>query len=920
MLRRNWLWVLVGVALAVGIGATSIAVFYTDILWFGEVGFLSVFTTVLSARAVTGLLGALFFFLITFVSLQAVLWKRRNLTLVGGLVMPVPISVTVPDRIRKWMLLPSAVVGILGGVAAFSQWHVVLAYLNRTPFGLSDPFFGKDVGFYIFTLPFYRLLQQHLWVAFTAALAVSALAYFIFGDIRFAPRRIAVEKRARAHLSILATILFVLRAWGYQISVWDLMYSPRGVAFGASYVDVNAQVPAFRVLIFAALLGAALSLASLALRSMRFIGYSVAILVILSLGVGYAYPAFMQNFTVSPNELAYELPFIEHNIRFTRQAFGIDDIESVPFAAANNITQAELQENSATIRNFRLWDYRVLKDTYTQVQEIRMYYKFNDVDVDRYVVNGELRLALSSARELDISALPPEANSWINIHLKYTHGYGIVMSPASEVTRDGMPAFYLQDIPPKPSADVSVTRPEIYFGELTNHYIIVNTKEPEFDYPRTETETLEPTFYQGKAGIPLGGFLRRLAFMLRFRDYQILVSGAVTPESRVVMRRNIMERVRAIAPFLMYDQDPYIVTADGKLYWMLDAYTVSANYPYSQPDPVAGVNYIRNSVKVVIDAYDGTITFYQADLEDPIIMTYAKIFPELLTPISEMPESLKAHIRYPEDMFKIQSRTLLTYHMTDPNVYYNKEDYWELPREVYGASETAVTPYYIVLDVPGQDEPEYMLMTAFTPRGKPNMTAWLGIRCDYNEYGKATLYAVPKDMLVPGPMQVESLFSQNPQIAANMTLWGQRGSQVIRGNLLTYPVGDSLLYMEPLYLQAETVRIPELKLVLMYYGGRVVMGTSVADALSQLFGEGLPIEPPDGTQPGERPTDVTGLVAEANALWREAQEALRAGDWAGYGRAIEELGRVLSELSGLTGAAAVELEGALPEEPVGTVP
>jgi len=917
MLRRNWLWVLVGAALAVGIGATSIAVFYTDILWFREVGFLSVFTTVLSARAVIGLLGGIFFFLITFLSLQAVLWKRQTLTLVAGLVMPVPVA--IPRNLRRWTLLPSAVIGVLGGIAAFTQWHVVLAYLNQTPFGLSDPFFSKDVGFYIFTLPFVRLVQQHLWVAFLAALAVSALAYFIFGDIRFGPRRIAVEPRARTHISILAAILFALRAWGYQISIWDLMYSPRGVAYGASYVDIHAQVPAYRVLIFAAILGALLSLSSLFLRSLRFIGYSVVALVILSLGVGYAYPTFMQNFTVSPNELAYELPFIEHNIRFTRNAFGIDDIDSAPFAAANNITQADLVQNASTLRNFRLWDYRVLKDTYTQVQEIRMYYKFNDVDVDRYVVNGELRLVLASARELDITALPPEANSWINIHLKYTHGYGIVMSPASEVTRDGMPAFYLQDIPPRPSADITVTRPEIYFGELTNHYIVVNTKEPEFDYPRAETETLEPTFYKGEAGIPLGGFLRRLAFMLRFRDYQILVSGALTPESRVVMKRNIMERVQAIAPFFMYDQDPYIVTADGKLYWMLDAYTVSANYPYSQPDPVVGVNYIRNSVKVVIDAYDGTITFYQADSEDPIITTYAKIFPELLRPISEMPDSLKEHIRYPEDMFRIQSRALLTYHMIDPNVYYNKEDYWELPREIYGANETiTVTPYYIVLDVPGQEEPEYMLMTAFTPRGKPNMTAWLGIRCDYADYGKATLYAVPKDVLVPGPMQVESLFSQNPQIAANITLWGQRGSQVIRGNLLTYPVGDSLLYMEPLYLQAETVKIPELKLVLMYYGGKVVMGTSAADALSQLFGEGLPLEPPGGAEPGERPTDVGGLVARANALWEEAQEAIRAGNWAGYGAAVEELGRVLRELSALTGAQVLEPEAA--PEASGTIP
>jgi uncharacterized membrane protein (UPF0182 family) len=912
MQRRNWLWVLIGIVVAIGLGATAISTFYTNMLWFREVGFLSVFTKIISARVAIAVLGGLFFFLITLLSLVAVMWRRRDFTVVGGLVMPIPI--TIPRSYRRYLALPALVVGVLGGVAAYSQWHVVLAYLNQIPFGTADPFFAKDVGFYIFTLPFYRLLQQHLWVAFLSSLAVSAFVYFILGDIRFAPRRIAVERRARIHLSVLAAILFALKAWGYQISTWNLMYSPRGVAFGASYADIHAQAPAYRVLMFGALLGAGISLFSLALRSFRFIGYSVLGLVALSLAVGYAYPAFMQQFTVSPNELAYELPFIEHNINFTREAFDIDDIQSSPFAAENDITQADLNENAATIQNFRLWDYRVLKDTYTQMQEIRMYYSFHDVDVERYEVGGQTRLVLSSPRELDIRSLPAEATSWVNLHLKYTHGYGMVMSPASEVTRDGMPSFYLMDIPPKSTTEIKVERPELYFGELSNHYIVVNTKEPEFDYPRTDTETIAPTFYQGKAGIPVGSILNRLAFMLRFRDYQILVSGAITPESRLIMTRNIMERVQTIAPFFMYDPDPYLVTADGRMYWMIDAYTVTANYPYSQPDAILGVNYIRNSVKVVIDAYDGTVTFYQADEEDPIIRTYAKIFPDLLTPIEEMPDSLKAHVRYPEALFAAQSRMLLTYHMTDPSVYYNKEDYWELPREIYGNAEQAVSPYYVVIDVPGQPQPEYMLMTSFTPRGKQNMTAWLGIRCDYEDYGKATLYTVPKDQLVAGPMQVESLFSQNPMISEATTLWGQVGTQVIRGNLLVIPVGDSLLYVEPLYLQAERVKIPELKRVLMYYGGRVVMGTSPGEALSQLFGD-IPAVPPGPGGEGGEPTDLAGLVAAANRLWSEAQEALKAGDWAGYGRAIDELGQVLSELSGLTGVSILETPPVEPGAP-----
>lgn len=905
MPRQRWLWILIGVALAIGLAGTGLAGFYTDILWFREVGFTSVFLKILTARVGIALLGGAFFFLITFVNLEAILWRRQDFTLIGGLVMPVPI--TLPRRARRWILLPAVVVGVLGGVAGYSQWHVVLAFFNQTPFGIKDPFFARDVGFYLFSLPFYRLLQQHVWVAFLASLVVSGIVYFIFGDVRFAPRRIIVERRARVHLSVLAAILFSLKAWGYQIDIWDLMYSPRGVAFGASYTDIHAQVPAFRMLIIAALIGAGLSLIGLVIRSFRYVGFSVAGLVVLSLAVGYAYPAFMQQFTVSPNELAYELPFIENNIKFTRQAFNLDTIDRVEFPAADNLTQADVASDVGTVKNFRWWDYRVLKDTYTQVQEIRMYYKFNDVDIDRYTVNGEYRQVLLSPRELDLKSLPQEANTWINLHLKYTHGYGVVMSPASEVTASGLPTFYFQDVPPRTTTDIKLDRPEIYFGELTNQYIIVNSKEPEFDYPRTDIESIEPTFYQGRAGVPVGGFLSKLAFTLRFRDYQILVSGAMAPGSKLMFRRNIMERVNAIAPFFMYDSDPYLVIADGKMYWFIDAYTVSANYPYSQPDPVTRVNYVRNSVKVVVDAYNGNVTFYRVDEQDPILTTYSKIFPGLLRPMAEMPASVKAHMRYPEDFFKMQTRVLLTYHMTNPSVYYNKEDYWEIPHEIYGNAEVTVQPYYTVLTLPGETSPEYVLMTPFTPRGKPNMTAWLAARSDPGQYGKMLLFAFPKDKLVPGPMQVESLLAQNPQISQSMTLWGQVGSQVIRGNLLSLPIKDSLLYIEPLYIQAEKVKIPELKRMLMYYAGRVVMGTSTEDALAQLFGAPAKETEPGQTGPRVEPTDIAGLIARANELWSEAQDRLKAGDWAGYGRAVAELGRVLADLQAASSGGAANV-------------
>ncbi|HHW18141.1 MAG TPA: UPF0182 family protein [Firmicutes bacterium] len=900
MPRQRWLWILIGLALALGLASTALARFYTEILWFKEVGYISVFTKILKARWGIGLAGGVLFFLVAFLNLEAVIWKRRDLTLVGGLVMPVPLP--LPAGITRWVALIAAIVGFLGGVAAYSQWHIILAYFNATPFNIKDPFFGKDVGFYIFSLPFISLIQQHLWVALLAALLLAGVLYFVLGDLRFGPRRILANRRARVHLSVLAAILFALKAWGYQISTWNLMYSPRGVAFGASYTDIYAQVPAYRVLMIASIAGMAVSLLGLAMRNFRWIGVAVVGLVGLSIVVGYAYPAFMQQFTVSPNELAYEAPFIEKNIQFTRDAFGLNKIQVVEYPAEDSLSKEDIEKNPGTIENLRLWDYRALKDTYSQVQEIRMYYRFNDVDIDRYVVNQRYRQVLLSARELDVNLLPAEARTWINIHLKYTHGYGLVMSPSSEVTREGMPAFYFMDVPPKTTTDLVITRPEIYFGELTDHYIIVKTKEPEFDFPRTDTEAIEPTFYEGTAGIPLSSFLNRLAFMLRFRDYQILVSGAITPESRIVMRRNIVERVKAIAPFFMYDSDPYLVLADGRLYWFIDGYTVSANYPYSQPDSVTGVNYIRNSVKAVIDAYNGSVVFYRADEEDPILRTYEKIFPGLVKPMSEMPPNLLAHIRFPQDLFMVQSRMLLTYHMTNPQVYYNKEDYWEIPKEVYANQEKPVEPYYLVLTIPGEPAPEYVLITPFTPTGKPNMTAWLAVRCDPAHYGEMILFMLPKDKLIPGPMQVESLFAQNPLISEAMTLWGQVDSQVIRGNLLTIPVNGSFLYVEPLYIQAERVKIPELKRVLMYAGGKVVMGTSVQDALNQLLGAAT--TPPSGVTPPTGATDLAGLIARANQLYSEAQSKLRAGDWSGYGEAMEELGRVIAEMQRLSGQTA----------------
>ena len=892
MPSRRWLWISIGLALVVSLSVIKLATFYTDILWYREVGYISVFMKMLGARWVLALTGGLVFSIVALLNFRAILWRREELTIVGGVVMPVPL----PPASRRWLYLLSVVPGFFGGLALFGQWHVVLAYFNATPFGISDPFFGQDVGFYVFRLPFIQMVQQSLWAAGLVSLVLSAVIYFVLGDLRFSGARVIASRRALIHLSVVASLLFLLKAYGYQISTWNLMYSPRGVAFGASYTDLHAQVPAYRILMGYCIAAAGVSLLSIALRNLRWTAYAAAGLVILSIAVAWAYPTFMQQFTVSPNEIAYEIPFIEKNIAYTRQAFDLNRIEEVEYPALDALSWQTLERNASTVDNLRIWDFRVLEQTYRQIQEIRLYYRFNDVDVDRYTVNGQYRQVLLSPREIDISLLPSDALTWINLHLKYTHGYGLVMSPASGVEAGGMPSFYVKDVPPKSAPDLPITRPEIYFGELTNHYVILKTKEPEFDYPRMGEEDVAATFYQGGAGIKLDSFVKRLAFSLRFTDYQIAVSGALTPDSVMLFRRNVVERLQAIAPFFMYDRDPYMVLAGGKLYWIVDAYTVSANYPYSQPDSETGVNYIRNSVKAVVNAYDGKVTFYCFDESDPIVLTYEKIFPELVKPKEDMPAELIAHVRYPQDLFEIQSRMLTTYHMTDPRVYYNKEDYWEIPQEVYGTSKKTQTvePYYVVITLPGSETGEYILMRPFTPRGKPNMTAWLCARCDAQEYGKMLLFRFPKDKLVPGPMQVESIFAQDPAISQSMTLWGQVGSQVIRGNLLAIPIDTSILYVEPLYIQAENVQIPELKRILVYHAGKVVMAESVTGAFEQLLGESkVP-----GVSPGStaEPGNVSSLIERANALYRDAQEKLRQGDWAGYGSAMDELGRVLEEM------------------------
>jgi uncharacterized membrane protein (UPF0182 family) len=643
----------------------------------------------------------------------------------------------------------------------------------------------------------------------------------------------------------------------------------------------------------------------------RWLPYAVvgAWLLVVFLG-GSIYPTLLQRLAVLPNELTREREYIAHTIHFTRAAFGLDKVVEANFDIAEGAVPLDLQANASTIKNIRLWDYRPLLRTYGQLQEIRLYYAFNDVDVDRYRLGDDYRQVTLVGREIAQEELPQTAQTWVNRHLVYTHGSGVVLSPVNEVLEEGLPDLWVRDIPPKSSyPELTVTRPEIYYGELTDEYVIVRTKEQELDYPSGDQNVY--TTYEGTGGVVLDSFLKRLAYAMRLGNSQILLSGSITPESRLLWHRAIDERVQTVAPFLRYDPDPYLVIAGGRLVWLLDAYTTTDLYPYSEPiQTVFGtVNYVRNSVKIAMDAYDGRLSFYLIDPDDPLAATYASMFPDLFRPVEEMDETLVAHWRYPEGMFRIQAAKYQTFHMTDPQVFYNQEDLWSWAEEVVTGERLRIEPYYVNMRLPGETDTEFVLMLPFTPSTKQNMVAWLFARNDGEDYGKLGVYKFPKQRLVYGPMQVESRIDQDPVISQQLSLWNQRGSQVIRGNLLVIPVDRAILYVEPIYLQAETSQLPELRRVIVAYGNRIAMQETLAAALTQVIGtEGTvevepgPDEGPTGAQPPSSGVegDLADLILQADAHYRAAQDCLQGGDWTCYGREMDTLEQVLEALVGAT--------------------
>jgi len=875
---------------------------YIDWLWFNEVGYQELFVKILSLRGwlVLGVGFAVFLFMWANLRVAVrssppdVLWELEDQ-------LGLPGRAVLEPLIRRLLIPVLGVIGLISGIQASSRWEALLLFLNARGFQAADPLFGRDIGFYVFKLPFYNLLYGWGMFLVVVTLLLSLLVYVLQRSLVMTPNGLRLAGRARAHLLVLAALLLGLKSVAFYLDRFGLLFSSRGIVYGATYTDINASLPVLTGLSVLALLVGLACLWQIRVKGWRVVASGLAALAVAWVGGLAVYPSIVQRFSVAPNELVAEGPFITHNIRMTRDAYGLGKIEQRPFPAEENLRSQDLDRNRPTVDNIRLWDHRPLLTTFGQLQEIRTYYKFLDVDNDRYWVDGKYRQVMLSPRELSYRHLPSQI--WINSHLTYTHGYGVVLGPVNRISPEGLPEFFIKDIPPVSTTNIKVSRPEIYYGEFGNEYVFVRTRSQELDYPSGEQNVYAT--YKGNGGIQVGSFLRKVLFAMRQAELKILLSNDITSESRIMIYRSIAERVRRIAPFLLFDRDPYlVVTDDGRLVWMIDAYTTTDGYPYSTP-MAGGENYIRNSVKATVDAYHGSVNFYVADPTDPVIQAYSGAFPALFKPLSGMPADLRSHIRYPEDLFTVQSRMYSTYHMEDPQVFYNKEDLWQIPRKAVEGRDREMEPYYTIMRLPGETKEEFVLLMLFTPSRKDNMSALLVARADPPNYGRLIVYDFPKQKLIYGPRQIEARIDQDAVISQQLTLWSQAGSTVIRGSLLAFPIERSLIYVEPLYLAAAAGQLPELKRVIVAYGNRISMEVNLETALQSIFGRSLRTDEQAITrsraEPSAPDSNLRPLIGQAWEQWARAQDALRRGDWAAYGEAQRRLEALLKELRDRTG-------------------
>jgi uncharacterized membrane protein (UPF0182 family) len=934
----------VGVALVFG----ALSGFYIDILWFREVGLSSVFWTRLWSRVALGAVFGVAFFAIVYANLLIVRRLRPRYRVFSP-------EEEVIERYRTMvepyvrLLLPavSLVLAIIAGVSISGEWQSYQLWreAGSVSMGVADPLFGRDVAFYLLSLPFLELVQSWLFTSLVAITVVSAAAYYLWGGIRLRSPGDRVTPQVKAHLSVLLGLIVLTKAWGYRLGQFNLLTSQRGTGTGASYTDVNAHLPALRFLVIVAIICAVLFLVNIRFRGWALPILGLGLLAVTSVVGGALVPSFVQRFSVAPQELQRERKYIERNIELTRRAYGIDVVQEQPFSATPGVTAEEIEASTETLENIRLWNPGVLEASYNQLQRIRPYYDFEDVDVDRYVVDGQRRTVMIAPREIRQNGIPEAGRTWQNQHLVYTHGYGAIASRVDQSTTAGSPVFVLSEIPPSgPLAD-SLGESRVYFQEQSDvDYVMVGTGSREFDYPQESTGEQVRTEYDGEAGILVGGFLRRLAFAWKFQDVNLLISGLIDERSRVLMNLDVQDRIEKVAPFLSYDDDPYAALVDGRLVWIQDAYTTSARFPYSELHflraeagtseeglsnesiPEVG-NYIRNSAKVVVDAYDGTMTFYRTETDDPIIAAWSRVFPGLFTDVADASEDLQNHFRYPEDLFRIQTHLYANYHVTDPAQFYAKEDFWTVPEvrpdptatvtddgtspdsdSGQAADAVELEPYYLQLPLPGEEESAFRLFTSFTPLNRPNMVAWMAAESDPGSYGEITSFEFAQQN-VTGPPQAAALISQDTEISQQVSLLDQLGSQVNFGDLLAIPIGQSFLYVQPLYTEAAGGgAIPELKRVIVVSGERVEMANTLAEALEEEFQADAPTEEPPPEEPGgpgpeEPAADVVSLLAEAQQHFEAAEAALAEGDLGTYQAEIDRAQALVQEAAQLAGVA-----------------
>ena len=893
--------------------ARAVATFFTNYLWFDSVNLNSVWIKILLTKG--ALVGAtsLLAFIFIFTNLRLAVRATPVMDIFESFESQDPLSrfrAWTNERFLRYRLWGSIGLSLFLGAGASQLWEQVLLFLNQQSFGVTDPVFQADVSRYVFGLPLYRLFVS--WgfqlVIFTSLIIV--LFFVATGALQLRQGRLPeVSSGAKAHLSVLLAFIAILKAFAYRLDSMELLYSPRGKVFGASYTDVIAHLPALNLLILISLFGAVLLLVNIKRRGWLLPATAISLWLAVSIIVGGLVPAAIQRFRVVPDELNKELPYVENHIDYTRLAYGLDSIEEKSFAASPDLSQDDISNNKQTVDNIRLWDPTVLAETYSQLQEIRAYYALQEVDVDRYRINGELTQVMVAARELDQTNLP--AVGWVNERLQYTHGFGVVFSPANNVASQGQPDFYVKGVPATTTvAELEVEQPRIYFGESADsvEYVVVNSLQDEVDYPlSTEGQSVAYTNYSGDGGVGIGSFFRRLGFALRYSELNLLISNQLSDDSKLIMERNIVSRVKKAAPFLYTDNDPYLALIDGNLFWIIDMYTVSDKYPYAQPADTRRINensglpvnfnYLRNSVKAVVNAYDGTMNFYVVDENDPIMTAYNDIFPDLFSPKSEMSSELLDHIRYPEDLFTIQSDMYRDYHMTDPRVFYADEDPWVIPSDSSTTPRVAtlrgefteigfkpMLPYYLLMSLPGETDLSYLIFQPFNPENRPNMQSFLVADADPENYGQLIDFRLPKGEFVDGPSQVATRINQDPDISQIFTLLDQQGSSVIKGNLFVVPINQSILYYQPIYLQGEQNPLPEFKFVVVVFQDRIIMRETLSDALASIFGNGLISDVIEESE-GESPLD---LLAKATTAFEQAQEQLQKGNLGKYQELIDQ--------------------------------